>query len=51
MKLMLSLALLCLILFQTGCTLGPSNEQQSRTSVQEQETVKRSDAFAHDLRQ
>jgi hypothetical protein len=49
MKFAMSLAFLCLILLQSGCSLGPTIDQQSRTDTQSQQTIKRSDAFARDL--
>ncbi|HEV8423413.1 MAG TPA: hypothetical protein VGQ40_08715 [Chthoniobacterales bacterium] len=51
MKFTISLALLCLILLQSGCSLGPTIDQQSHTDTQSQQTLKRSDAFARDLQQ
>ncbi|MGH8095009.1 MAG: hypothetical protein ACREIF_16310 [Chthoniobacterales bacterium] len=51
MKLTASLALFLLALFQSGCAIGPSIDEQTREQTQQQQVEKRSDAFARGLPQ
>ena len=47
--------LLCLfavgVLFHTGCASRPSIDEQSRQDQEQEQTMKKSDTFAHDLPQ
>ncbi len=42
---------LAVVLIQSGCALGPTIDEQSRQESQQDQVVKRSDAFARGLEQ
>jgi uncharacterized lipoprotein len=51
MKQILLLSLASIVLWLSGCALGPTLDQQSREDQRQQQTVKQSDAFARSLPQ
>ena len=42
---------LAVVLIQSGCALGPTIDEQSKQETQQDQVVKRSDAFARGLEQ
>ena len=51
MKLTLLFFFILAVLFQSGCATRPSGEEQAREEQQNEQTVKKSDAFAKSLPQ
>jgi hypothetical protein len=51
MKFFALILLIVLALFQAGCALPPTNEEQAREETQRAQVEKRSDAFAKQLQQ
>lgn len=51
MKLTLLFLGLAVVVLQGGCALGPTIDEQSRQESQQDQVVKRSDAFARGLDQ
>ncbi len=51
MKLFALIPLIILVLFQAGCALPPTSEEQAREATQRDQVEKRSDAFAKQLQQ
>jgi hypothetical protein len=51
MKQILLLFFASVILWQSGCAVGPTIDEQSRQDQRDEQTVKQSDAFARSLSQ
>lgn len=51
MKFFSLIPLIVLVLFQAGCAIPPSTEEQARDETQRVQVEKRSDAFAKQLQQ
>jgi len=51
MKFFALIALVVFVLFQAGCALGPTIDEQAHDETQRAQVEKRSDAFAKQLQQ